>query len=296
MKLLITGATGFIGTHLVEKLYKEHDVHILIPPSLTYSLPGNVEAFEFSDNISALHRYLQENNIEGIVHLASLFIAQHQPEQIKDMILSNVYLGTAVLEAMEKTEVKWVLNTGTYWQNYKHDKKEYCPVNLYAASKQAFIDMAAYYVETSDVKFVTLKLSDTFGRGDTRRKILAVFKEIAASGEELCMSTGEQYIDILHIDDVISGFVHLMHLLHTNTTLNPEYVLAAKQRYTLKQIAAIYEKVSRKKLNIVWGGRAYRKREVMIPWTKGTVLPGWEPAFTLEQGITEFINEKQQSL
>ena len=158
MNILITGGTGFIGTHLVKALYKEHKVHILVPCGLKFTVPKHVKVFEFSENISELHAYLKAHQIEGIVHLATLYIAQHQAEQIKDILLSNVFLGTAVLEAVRDTNVTWFINTGTYWQNFKSDSKEYCPANLYAASKQAFIDMATYYVETSDLKFVTLKL------------------------------------------------------------------------------------------------------------------------------------------
>lgn len=291
MRLLITGGTGFIGTHLVNLLYKEHDVHVLVPPDLEFSVPENVRTIEFSDNIPALHAYLIKNKIEGILHLATLFIAQHQSERIKDMILSNVYLGTVILDAVVGTEVKWFLNTGTIWQNYKSDSKEYCPVNLYAATKQAFVDIAAFYAETTDLQFVTLKLSDTFGNGDTRRKLFTVLKEAALSGEQLLMSPGEQYLDILHIHDIISGFNHLMHLLHENKVKEAEYVLAAKQRYTLKEVVEIFEKVSGKKLNIVWEGRPYRKREVMQPWNKGVVLPNWKAKLSLEEGIALYLNE-----
>lgn len=295
MNILITGGTGFIGTHLVKELCNHHQLHVLVPPDLDFIIPENVKVIEFSDDIPLLHAYLIENKIEGIVHLATLFIAQHQGEQIKNMVLSNIYLGTAILEAVRATSVQWFLNTGTIWQNYKSDSVDYCPVNLYAATKQAFIDMAAFYIETSDLKFATLKLSDTFGGGDTRRKLFTVLKEAAISGEELRMSPGEQYLDILYISDIISGFVHLIHLLHDNKLKENDYVLTAHKRYTLKEVIAIFEKVSGKKLNVVWGGREYRKREVMQPWKKGKVLPGWNAQLSLEQGITLYLNENENA-
>lgn len=70
-----------------------------------------------------------------------------------------------MLEACKKAETKWFLNTGTIWQNYNVSDKsdEYNPVDLYAASKQAFITMAKYYTETSKLRFCTLKLCDTYG-------------------------------------------------------------------------------------------------------------------------------------
>lgn len=290
MNILITGATGFIGQHLLKSLLQEHEIHVLIRPSTRWEDNFNLKKFIFNDNIEELREYLIANQIEGIIHLASLFIAQHQSCQCKDLILSNVFLGTAVLEAAKKTNVQWFLNTGTYWQNYLHDSTEYNPVNLYAATKQAFIDIAKYYTETSDIKFVTLKICDTYGPNDPRKKLMALFKKYAESGEQLKMSPGQQKINLLYIDDVVNGFTTLVNLLCSKTQLEEEYALSAKKTYSLQELAGIFETVSKKKLNILWGGLPYREREVMIPWQRGNIVPGWEPKTDIHQGIELFLS------
>jgi nucleoside-diphosphate-sugar epimerase len=283
MKILVTGATGFIGKNLIDVLKDKHEVHVLGRSS------SNISNFEhtfcFDDNISALHNYLEQNQIEGIVHLASLFLSSHKDTDIKNLIESNIYLGTALLEASQNTNVKWFLNTGTFWQHYVHGTQEYNPVNLYAATKQAFIDMAKYYTETSAIKFVTLKICDTFGPNDTRPKIFSLWNKIAQTGETLAMSSGEQYIDILYIDDVVNGFTLLVDLLNSGNKLESDYALYAEKRYTLRDLANLYQSVIGKKLNIQWGARSYRAREVMEPWNKGNRLPGWRPKTSVEDGI-----------
>lgn len=289
-KLLITGSTGFIGQHLLQSLSQEHEVHVLIRPSTRWDDERNLKKFIFSDNIGELKEYIVRNQIEGIIHLASLFIAQHQSYQCKDLILSNVFLGTALLEAAKETSVQWFLNTGTYWQNYLHDSTEYDPVNLYAATKQAFIDIAKYYTETSDIKFVTLKICDTYGPKDPRRKLMSLFKQYAENGEQLKMSPGEQKINLLYIDDVVNGFITLVNLLCNKTQLKNEYVLSAKKTYSLRELAGIFETVSKKKLNILWGGLPYREREVMTPWQQGNLVPGWKQKTDIHQGIQLFLS------
>lgn len=290
MNILITGATGFIGQHLLKSLSQEHEVHVLIRPSTRWEDNFNLKNFIFDDNIGELKEYIIRNQIEGIIHLASLFIAQHQSYQCKDLILSNVFLGTALLEAAKETSVQWFLNTGTYWQNYLHDSTEYDPVNLYAATKQAFIDIAKYYTETSDIKFVTLKICDTYGPKDPRRKLMSLFKQYAESGEQLKMSPGEQKINLLYIDDVVNGFITLVNLLCNKTQLKNEYVLSAKKTYSLRELAGIFETVSKKKLNILWGGLPYREREVMTPWQQGNLVPGWKQKTDIHQGIQLFLS------
>lgn len=278
MNILLTGATGFVGKNLLPALSQYNDVHILVRPGSNWGELGVEHVVEFSDDISFLAEYLKQNKIEGIVHLASLYIAEHKSEQVKDLVSSNVYLGTALLEACKLADVKWFLNTGTIWQNFNalDFSDTYNPVNLYAASKQSFITMSKYYTETSDIRFCTLKLCDTFGANDTRKKIFALFDHIATTGETLDMSAGEQYLDILNIEDVVSGFCHLVNLLHEGRNQRNEYVLSSGQQIKLKDLAAVYAQNNNVKLNINWGGRPYRQREVMIPYV-GNVLEGWKP-------------------
>ncbi len=289
MNILVTGATGFIGTNLTAELRKEHNLFILgqfagDPEKL--GLPGCV----MTDDIEALSGYMKDNQIEGIIHLASLYLTVHTPGQIKDLVSSNVFFGTAVLEAASMAGVRWFLNTGSIWQNYNVRDTEYNPVNLYAASKQAFIDMAKYYTDVFGIRFCTLKLCDTYGPNDTRRKIFKLFKDISESGEVLKMSPGEQLMDILYISDIVRGFSRLADLLAGDACLKAEYVLSSGEQIPLKQLAGTFERVSGRKLNIEWGGRPYRDREVMVPWKGGTV-PGWKAEVTLEDGIRLFLSE-----
>ena len=271
-----------MGQHLLPYLQSQgHEIHALVRPSTDGSKVFTNHLYVFEDDIEHLSAYIQENQIDGIIHLASLYVAEHKSEQIKSIVLSNVYLGTALLEAAVKAGTKWFLNTGTIWQNYNVEpySDRYSPVNLYAASKQAFMDMAKYYTETSDICFCTLKLCDTYGPNDTRRKIFALFEQIAQTGECLKMSPGEQKLDIVHIDDVVSGFALLAEMLNEGKQLLDEYVLSCGEQKSLKEWSVIYAAKHDVRLNIEWGGRSYRKREVMNPY-QGNVLIGWQPSVT----------------
>lgn len=289
MNILVTGATGFIGTNLTKELRKQHNLFILgqfegDPEKL--NLPGYI----MTDDIPQLASYIKDHQIEGIIHLASLYLTVHKPEQVKDLVSSNVFFGTAVLEAASLAGcVKWFLNTGSIWQNYNTKGTEYNPVNLYAATKQAFIDMAKYYTDVFGIRFCTLKLCDTYGPNDTRKKIFKLFKDYSESGDVLKMSPGGQLIDILYISDIVAGFIQLTNLLASDTPLKEEYVLSSGRQIPLKEVADLFMTVSGRKVNIEWGGLPYRSREVMVPW-KGETVPGWQAFVKLEEGINLFIN------
>ena len=288
MNILVTGATGFIGTNLTRELRKQHNLFALgqfEDDSEKLGLPG----IAMTDDIQQLAGYIKNNNIEGVIHLASLYLTVHTPDQVKDLVSSNVYFGTAVLEAASLAGcVKWFLNTGSIWQNYNSKGTEYNPVNLYAATKQAFIDMAKYYSDVFGIKFCTLKLCDTYGPNDTRKKILKLFKDFSESGEVLKMSPGEQKLDLIYISDIIAGFSRLVDLLASDVELADEYVLTSGRQIPLKELARLFCDVSGRKLNIEWGGRPYRDREVMVPW-KGTPVPGWTARVSVKEGICLFL-------
>lgn len=106
MNILITGATGFVGKNLIARLKDVHNIHILIRPSSHCNSLQIGHVFTFEDNVEKLTDYLKNNQISGIIHLASLYIAEHKSDQIKDLVLSNVYLGTALLEACKMAQTK----------------------------------------------------------------------------------------------------------------------------------------------------------------------------------------------
>ncbi len=291
MNILITGATGFIGKNLIDQLILKHKLFVIVKETSELHFHESLETFLFVENIPELSNWIKKNKIDGVIHLASLFIAQHKAEDIKPLIDSNVYFGTALLEALQGCSIKWFLNTGTIWQNRIHDSLEYNPVNLYASTKQAFISIAEYYAQLDSYQFVTLKLCDTYGKNDTRKKVFNLFKQVSNSGEPLNMSPGEQVMDIVYIDDVINGFTTLISLLDQKQVYEKEYVLSSGKRYSLKQLAEIFSEVCGKPLFLKWGELPYRKNEVMIPWTKGVTVPSWSPKVDLYTGIKLFIEE-----
>jgi len=198
--------------------------------------------------------------------LASYFIGEHQEKDLIPLVQSNVLFGTQVLDAAVKAGCKWFLNTGTFWQHYNGSK--YDPVNLYAATKQALEDIGHYYANAHGLRFCTLKLCDTYGPNDTRNKIFNLWEKNSKSGERLDMSQGDQLIDIVHVDRVVDSYMHLICALNSGL-INQEncdsYYVTSNQTITLKGLAQEYERTHRVKLNINWGGRSYRQREVMEP-------------------------------
>lgn len=294
MKILVTGPTGFIGRNLINKLLKsKHQIIAIEKEGADISfLEKNKIRFGYYDKTySSVYHFVSQEKPDGIIHLASLFLAAHKAENIEDLVNSNVLFPLHLIEAASNANVRWFLNTGTFWQNFQN--KDFSPVNLYAASKQSFQDLAKYYFEAKNINFSTLKLSDTFGPGDSRPKVFNLWLNAAKTGETLEMSPGEQLIDISFIDNVVDGFFTLAEILEKDENreyCGKVYALKAEKRYTLKELSEVFRNITQSDLKINWGKKPYRFREVMIPWETGESIPGWKPKISLEDGIRIFYN------
>jgi len=200
------------------------------------------------------------------------------------LIRSNVLFGNQLLEAMKVSGVRFLINTGTSWQHYNNE--DYNPVCLYAATKQAFEAILEYYVQACDIKAITLKLFDTYGPNDPRQKLFHLLNKAAMSGEPLDMSAGEQLIDLVHVDDVVDAYmIAAQRLLDGKVSVHEDYAVSSGCSLPLKELVALYSDATGWNVNVNWGARPYRFREVMRPWDKGRAIDGWRPKIALGKGL-----------
>lgn len=288
-KTLITGATGFIGVNLIRRLLLEGwRVHIIIRPDTSMAILGNIceQVTVFTHDGSTLNmlNIMAEVKPDVVFHLASLFLVTHQTKDIEPLITSNLLLGTQLLDAMIQNDVEYIVNTGTSWQHFNNDN--YTPVNLYAATKNAFEMVLRFYTSSTTIKAITLKLFDTYGANDPRAKLFSLLQKTSKNSQPLAMSPGEQLIDIVYIDDVVDAFVTAAdRLLKREANSFEEFSVTSGRPIKLKDLVEIYSQITGEILPIIWGGRPYRDREVMVPWNTGQPLPGWRAKVTFENGV-----------
>jgi nucleoside-diphosphate-sugar epimerase len=293
LTVLITGGTGFIGSNLAKAYLKQNaEVHLIVreESSLTpiSDLKEALHFHKYDGQFQSLDSVFQKVKPNFVFHLASLYITEHQPNDIVNLIQSNITFGTHLAEAMVKNGVTNLVNTGTSWQHFANDP--YNPVNLYAATKEAYEKILTYYAEAHGLQYTTLKLFDTYGPNDHRKKLFYLLKSLENSQQALDMSPGEQLIDLVHIDDVLRAFMIAANGLQKGEVQHNSYAISSGNPIKLKELVNLYTEMTKKGLSINWGGRPYRNREVMNTWNKGEKLPGWEPVISLKDGIMSIIN------
>ena len=291
-RVLITGISGYLGSHLARSLLgKGFEVHGLIREESDLSLLGEaceqVLLHTFHGKTEGLIDIIKQVEPETVFHLASLFRASHVTADVVPLVESNILFGAQLLEAMSVTGVKNLVNTGTLWQNYNGEA--YNPVALYSATKEAFETLIRFYTETDKLRAITLKLTDTFGPKDARRKIFNLIVKASESPESFGMTGGDQLIDIVYVDDVVSAFEVAREALEKGDFKNRVRLVSTGAPITVKSLVATFEKVSGRKVPVEWGKLPYRPREMFTPWQSDPILENWKPQVTLEDGIRSIL-------
>lgn len=286
MKVAITGATGFIGRHLTANLIEHgHEVIALVrTPDHGIASHTGLTVCPIGATGEGLEGVMDAGHPEVVVHLAAHYVAEHVPQDIPALIDGNLGFGTRVLESMANSGCHHLVTLGSCWQFGD------APVNLYAALKNAFIDVAAFYRSAHGLRVVELALYDSYGPGDPRAKLIPLLLRAATTGQILDLSPGEQRLHLVHIQDLCRAIeLAAVRLQDAGSGDHETYRLPSAQAHTLRDIVACFNAVGPQDqpANVRWGARPYRDREVMHPWEDGPILPGWQPAIPLDEGLRD---------
>lgn len=280
MKVLITGATGYLGGRLARCLASQgHEVHIIVRSEVKFEgIAGCHVDFGDGSRIVEITELLRP---EIIYHLAACYIWDHKPIEIKNLISSNILVGIQVAEAATRVGAILV-NAGTGFQ-YKDGER--WPVNLYAVTKQAFMDAIDWYVSVKGLRASSIILNDTYGPRDPRKKLFYLLRSAVGATHPIAMSPGEQILDLLYVDDAIAAFLAAGDSNNFNGPGHNRWLASGGVPMSLRDIAFRWSQVTRLNPNISWGGKAYREREVMFPCLIGSPPPGWRPSISMDQGF-----------
>lgn len=284
--VLVTGATGFVGGHLVRALATDGvEVHALVRAGRQLDAGDGVTVHVLADPVLDAPAVIDAVRPRVVVHLATHFAAQHDPSLLRELVEANVTLGTAVAEACTRTGARLVHATSA-WQHF--EGAEYAPVSLYAATKQAFVDVLAYYTQVAGLVAAEVCLFDTYGPRDTRRKLVTLLLDAARTGDRLALGSGRQLIDPVHVDDVVAA----IRLAAAGAVDGGRLVVGGGAPRTVRELVALVGDVTGRVLDVEWGARPDRPRECYTEWPIAATPNPWRPAIGLREGLATLWREE----
>lgn len=194
----ITGATGYIGRSLIEKLSKDKDNYIyavIRKTSKPTLFSDNIEYIEYDETESSLENAIKLSDY--LVHLGALYTTADDEESTKNLINSNILFSTLLFNVANRVNKNIVIASASTFSSLD-ENGNYEPATLYAATKSAVECLAHYY---KDLSIHFLSLPDTYGPNDWRPKIHNILKRNKEWPFEF-RSPGEQEMKMLHVDDI----------------------------------------------------------------------------------------------
>lgn len=291
-RVLLTGASGFIGRALARRLGGEGvAVHAVLrltsDRARLVDLPG-LTPHVHDGSPGALAAILAEARPEVVFHLAGKYVREHSRADVADLILDNVLFGAELLEAMRSAGVRRLIHTASFFQHL--DGAGYRPLNLYAAAKQAFEDVLAYYADADSLAATGLVFFDVYGEGDWRRRLIPAILTALAMGKPMPLPADDPDLYLVHVDDAAEAFLTAARLLfdRPNETAGQRFAVAPERSHALSEVLAAFERSAGKPVPVVQGAFPAPARKITRPWT-GPCLPGWRPKVSLEDGIRRLL-------
>ena len=174
MRIFVTGATGFVGRHLVPKLIEaNHEVLELtrdVQKSQKY-FGDNTQKVIANGLQADLQKSIDSFKPEIVIHLAAYLTAADSYETMKQLTKTNIDLFCDVLDAIKNIDLKLFINTGTFAEYYLGDET-LNPAYLYAATKTASRSFLDYYSKAYNFKQATVVPYTIYGGIDTQKKRL----------------------------------------------------------------------------------------------------------------------------
>ena len=283
--VLLSGSTGFIGRRCMDLLPQR-----LIPFGRSDSIVekfGDCEHIPSDLPIRDIIQKMETFAVDKVVHLATSYITQHDSESISSLVESNLALGLKLLQASSVKGVDEFIFTSSSWET--HSDRDPHPANLYAATKRAFTDLASYFASIENLAVTNLVIFDTYGPDDTRNKLVSKLMELGPE-ESLDLSLGYQKMHLVYVDDVVSGLANLIEAEPSNSNIK-SYELTSDKSLSIREIVATIERVRGLRLNVNWGAKPYRRREVMKPFEIGYERPpNWVPTITFQKGLETLLD------
>jgi nucleoside-diphosphate-sugar epimerase len=296
MKVLVTGANGFIGSGVVRTLVEaRHEVVALdrptAPADRLTAVADRIERVAVDlDEPSAIRALVEAVRPEALIHLA--WYANPVDYLVSHANLASLSATAGLVQAALAAGCHKLVLAGTCVEYRPLDRalREDDPVEprtLYGACKHAAWLVTTALASSAGVELAWARVFHLHGPGeDPRRLIQWVASELRA-GRPVELTDGSQVRDHLHVTDVAAGLVALL-----SAGASGVYNVCSGEPVTLKEVLeTVGEIVGRPEL-LRFGARPHRPDEMMFLCGNSRRLRslGWKPRFGLKDGLADAIS------
>ncbi len=286
--ILLTGATGFLGSYLLKDFLKRgYEVIALV------RYTSNLKRIEYYKNKCTfyeidkipLKEIFSKSNIDVVVHTACSYGRQNETNS--SIVQTNLVFGLNLLENAVKHKVETFINTDTLlpWN-----------VNPYSLSKAQFRDWLKI---VEGIQVINLKMEHMYGPGDDKNKFIPwLINEMVSKDEEIGLTSGVQKRNFVFIQDILEAFNLVISERKGLLKQYSSFDVATNELVEVRDfVTLIAERIEeRKNIRVLgrlnFGAKDYRENDIMEPeFDNQEILKlGWKPKIDYRKGINNIID------
>ncbi|NEO55109.1 MAG: NAD(P)-dependent oxidoreductase [Okeania sp. SIO3B5] len=294
--VLVTGATGFIGSQLVKHLL-QHNYQVIIlkrsfsDTSRIQDSLSEITAYDI-DKCSIEKPFQDLGKIDTVVHTATA--TGRRKESLIEIFETNTAFPLKLLKAAKDFQAKTFINTDTY---VNKSNIPYQELGSYSLSKKHFQQWGKQIALAHKIEFFNVRLEYVFGIADYPNKLIPlVIKKILSNASEVELTSGEQQRDFIHVEDVVLAYLLLLEKESEPSQYYQEYEVGMGKAISLRQLIEMLKELTEVQTKLKFGALPQRSGEIMFSQadTKAMEAIGWYPAKSLKERLMQTIEGEKR--
>jgi len=305
-RALVTGADGFIGSHLTELLLAKGFRVRALSYYNSFNYWGWLEDVPDHPDLEIINGDIRDphfvrhslKDVDVVFHLAALIAIPYSYIAPDSYVDTNVKGTLNVCQAAKELGGIRVLSTST---SEVYGTAQYVPIDEehprqpqspYSASKIAADAMAMSFYHSFDLPVTIVRPFNTYGPRQSARAIIpTIITQIAAGENQIKLGDVSPTRDFNFVKDVVQGFLAAA---ASDKTIGMEVNIASNSEISMADTLALIKKIMKSDVQFLTDEQRIRPEnsEVFRLWgdnTKITTMTHWKPAYSLEAGLEETI-------
>lgn len=285
--ILLTGATGFLGSHLCRSLHAAGHTVIILKRSFSdiWRIADILDKVKCYDvDCVKLEKAFKENSIDSILHTATSY--GRKGESLSTIAATNLFFPLKLMELALAYNADAFVNTDTVAAG---------SLNPYALSKKQFSMWLEHFSDR--MKVINVRLEHMYGPGDDVSKFITYLIKNMFHNKPLDLTPGEQKRDFVFIDDVVSAYVTLLECVKGLPKKFHEFDVGSGCPIKIRKIVEMTQGIIQSQSKINFGAIPYRPNEIMA--SASDIEPikslGWTPHTSLREGLMKTIEYERNS-
>ena len=250
-KILITGSTGFVGSNIIRSLLKKN-VHIYDVLRSKNKNKIKIKKLRRNKNYSPifynkfyeLQKKLKKVKIDIIINCATFYTKKNDIKNIEKLVQTNIIFCSVVLEIL-KNKIKKFINFGSMMEYSKGN--HFSPENFYAVTKYSFQKVEEFYkLNNKNIKFYDLKLYETYGDNDQRKKIIPTIIKNYLLNKNVKIVSKNLEMNFVHIDSL----TNVIEMIIFRKIKEGEYCIKNKKFIKIQKLINSLNKKLLKKIKV----------------------------------------------